>query len=99
MGLMATAVGKDVIGPMVQDIMQAALKVHFHTALCPKQPSVSYAILVDIQPGQRRSGCVPSLPMPIESCTTSGTRHHNQALHAVKPSNNPSTLQEALGKC
>lgn len=28
MGLMATAVGKDVIAPMVQDIMQAALKVH-----------------------------------------------------------------------
>lgn len=34
MGLMATAVGKDVIGPMVQDIMQAAVKVQIQTALC-----------------------------------------------------------------
>lgn len=35
MGLMATAVGKDVIAPMVQDIMQAALKVSSPTApLC-----------------------------------------------------------------
>lgn len=33
MGLMATAVGKEVVAPMVQDIMQAALKVYFHTAL------------------------------------------------------------------
>ena len=33
MGLMATAVGKEVIGPMVQDIMQAALKVQPQTAL------------------------------------------------------------------
>lgn len=33
MGLMATAVGKEVIGPMVQDIMQAALKVRLQSSL------------------------------------------------------------------
>lgn len=31
---MATAVGKDAIAPMVQDIMQAALKVLSQAALC-----------------------------------------------------------------
>ena len=42
---MATAVGKDAIAPMVQDIMQAALKVRLQAALCP-----SHGIAVILHP-------------------------------------------------